>query len=289
MNIRDKTIIVCGIVRDAEKGLRANIPVVNELCSRFSDYRVVVFENDSKDATKRILAEWAKGSDGHVVTICSDTDGSKPIPLSREVKANRFFCRQRIEKMAHLRNQYLEYVESHGWTADYLIVVDLDVAQLFLDGILSSFEGDVEWDAVTAFGYSTSPRFKRRYHDTYALTKWGEQAIPQTEEMTIRYADELGGLKSADSWMRIYSGFGGLAIYRYKAIRGLRYSALPNNDPMVEVRSEHVAIYKGMFERRFDRFYINPAMRIKYQNVNAKIVWGTIVRKLQKVLLFIHI
>ena len=281
--ISDSTIIICGIVRDAERGLKANVPVIKAFCDKCKDYKVVIFENDSKDSTKRILKDWAKESAQHVFVICSDTDGSRTIPRSREVKANRFFCRQRIEKMARLRNQYLDYVEAQGWTADYLMVVDLDVAQLFLGGILSSFESNVEWDAVTAFGYSTSPRLKRRYHDTYALTKWGEQDRPQTEAMTIRYADELGGLRPNDEWLRIYSGFGGLAIYRFEAIRGLRYSVLNNADPMVEVHSEHVGIYKGMVERGFDRFYINPAMTLKYQVVTPKIIWNAVMRKLCKI------
>lgn len=281
--LSESTAIICGIVRDAARGLKANIPVIKAFCERCKDYKVVIFENDSKDGTKHLLNDWAKECPEHVFAMCSNTDGSRTIPRSREVKTNRFFCRQRIEKMARLRNQYLDYVEAQGWNADYLMIVDLDVAQLFLDGIVSSFESGVEWDAVTAFGYSTSPRLKRRYHDTYALTKWGEQDIPQTEAMTIHYADELGSLNPTDDWVRIYSGFGGLAIYRFVAVKGLRYFVLSNADPMVEVRSEHVGLYKAMVERGFDRFYINPAMTLKYQIVTPKIVWNAVVRKLCKI------
>ena len=49
------SIIVCGIVRDAGKGLKNNIPVIDELCSYFKDYRIYVYENDSKDDTKELL------------------------------------------------------------------------------------------------------------------------------------------------------------------------------------------------------------------------------------------
>ena len=283
--LSESTIVVCSIVRDAERGLKNNIPVIKELCKRSKDYRVVIFENDSKDATKKLLRAWMTEDRERVHVVCSDTDGARTIPRAKDVKVNRFFCRQRIEKMARLRNQYLEYVEQNKWMGDYLIVVDLDVAQLNLAGILTSFESNMEWDAVTAFGYSTSPRLKRRYHDTYALTKWGEQGIPQTEEMTIRYADELGALKPTDDWVRIYSGFGGLAIYRFEAVKRLRYSVLPNDDLRVEVRSEHVALYKEMADCGFDHFYINPAMSLKYQVVTPKIVWNTLVRKVCEIAL----
>lgn len=281
-DIGKSRLIVCGIVRDAEHGLRTNIPVIDALCRKFGDWKVVVFENDSKDATKSILREWAATSSGHVHAICSDADIGCTIPKSSEVTVNPFFSRRRIEKMCRLRNQYLEYLEKQGWDADYLIVADLDVASISLDGILSSFDSAHEWDSVTAFGYSTSPRLKRRYHDTYALTKWGEDAVPQTEEMTIRYADELGNLKPSHDWIRVYSAFGGLAIYRFEAIKGLRYSVLDNADPMVEVRSEHVGLYKAMIECGFDRIFINPAMRIHYQRVTLAIAWRSLCRKIDK-------
>ena len=57
-NLSNKSIIVCSIVRNAEKGLRRNVPVVKALCRRFGDYRVVVYENDSTDGTKEVLREW---------------------------------------------------------------------------------------------------------------------------------------------------------------------------------------------------------------------------------------
>lgn len=51
------SLIICGIVRNAEQGLRANIPIINALCKRCEDYRVVIYENDSTDKTKTILQE----------------------------------------------------------------------------------------------------------------------------------------------------------------------------------------------------------------------------------------
>ena len=279
MSLEKSTVIICGIVRDAEQGLKVNIPVLMEFCKLCKDYKIVVFENDSKDRTKNLLFDWSRQDKQRVHVICTDTNGARTIPRSRDVTVNPFFSRQRIEKMARLRNQYLDYIDQRGWDADYLMVVDLDVAQISLSGILNSFSSSKKWDAVTAFGYSTSPRLKRRYHDTYALIKWGEQDIPQTEEMTIRYADELGLMKSSDDWMRIYSGFGGLAIYRFDAIRGVRYSVLDNADSKVEVHSEHVGLYKGIVDQGYDQFYVNPAMVLKYQSVTVKIIWNSIVRR----------
>lgn len=277
INLNEKSIVICSIVRDAEKGLRNNIPVIERLCTMFRDYQVVVFENNSKDATKQLLSDWKQRDPSHVHALLEDRTEppqQKKIPTA----ANPFFSRRRIEKMAALRNQYMEYVDQQSWNMDYMMVVDLDVAQFNLDGILSSFSSDINWDAVTAFGYSTSPKLRRRYHDSYALAEYGEQDYPQTEKQIKLLADKYGGLKPTDDWVRAFSAFGGLAIYRYEAVKGLRYQALPNNDQHVEVRCEHYSIYKGMCERGFDKVYINPAMSLKYQDLTWKIVWNSFKR-----------
>lgn len=277
----DESIIICGIVRDAERGLTRNIPIINELCGYFKDYRVVVYENDSKDATKKLLRQW-KSRDGQRIHICmEDTDSSSTIPDAGSVNANPFFCKKRITKMANLRNKYMEYIDAQKWDADYLIVVDLDVARLDLDAILSSFKNGAEWDAVTAFGYSLSPKMSLRYHDTYALTRWGDENNPQTEEKIKRLADEYGRLKTSDEWVRVYSAFGGLAIYKFEAVKGLRYKALPNDDSRVEMKCEHFSIYKQMQERGYDKFYVNPQMKLKYQALTFKIVFNSLMRRLK--------
>ena len=69
-------------------------------------------------------------------------------------------------------------------------------------------------------------------------------------------------------------------MYRFEAVRGLRYEALPNDDERVEVKCEHFSLYKQMMERGYDRFYINPGMTLKYQRLTPKIVWESLKRKL---------
>lgn len=285
MNLVEKSIIVCSIVRDAERGLRRNIPVVKELCKRFGGYKVVVYENDSKDSTKELLQAWMNEDKENVFCMMTDGVPTPTIPANSNVSCNPFFSRKRIEKMAMLRNQYLKYVEQQQWVADYLMVVDLDVAQLHLDAILSSFAPDApEWDAVTAFGYSTSPKLKRRYHDTYALTEWGDEDCPQTEQKIKALADNYGALSPQDDWAKVFAAFGGLAIYRYAALNGLHYQVLPNDDKRVEVRCEHFSLYKQMTERGYSRFYINPSMILKYQDLTLDIIEKSFVRMLRNLI-----
>ena len=278
----DRTIIICGIVRNAERGLKRNIPEIKRLCQMSKGYKVFVYENDSTDMTKKLLKEWHDSDPANVFVSLNDTSAQPTIPSVSDVPSiNPFYSQKRIDKMAKLRNAYMQFVDDMGWSADYFVVVDLDVARTSADNIMSSFVRE-DWDAVTAFGYSTSPKLKRRYHDTYALTELGDEDNPQTEEKIIKNSKKYANLNNDNHWVRVFSAFGGLAIYRFESIKGVRYEALKNNDPRVQVKCEHYSIYYQMKRRGFDRVYINPAMSLKYQDLSLKIIYNSITRQVNR-------
>ncbi len=280
----DRTIIICGIVRNAERGLKRNIPEIKRLCQMSKGYKVFVYENDSTDMTKKLLKEWHDSDPANVFVSLNDTSAQPTIPSVSDVPSiNPFYSQKRIDKMAKLRNAYMQFVDDMGWSADYFVVVDLDVARISADNIMSSFVRE-DWDAVTAFGYSTSPKLKRRYHDTYALTELGDEENPQTEEKIIKNSKKYANLNNDNHWVRVFSAFGGLAIYRFESIKGVRYEALKNNDPRVQVKCEHYSIYYQMKRRGFDRVYINPSMSLKYQELSLKIMYNSLKRKMNKLM-----
>ena len=280
----DRTIIICGIVRNAERGLKRNIPEIKRLCQMSKGYKVFVYENDSTDMTKKLLKEWHDSDPANVFVSLNDTSAQPTIPSVSDVPSiNPFYSQKRIDKMAKLRNAYMQFVDDMGWSADYLVVVDLDVAKISADNIMSSFVRE-DWDAVTAFGYSTSPKLKRSYHDTYALTEFGDEENPQTEEKIIKNSKKYANLNNDNHWVRVFSAFGGLAIYRFNSIKGLRYEVLKNNDPRVQVKCEHYSIYYQMKRRGFDRVYINPSMSLKYQELSLKIMYNSLKRKMNKLM-----
>lgn len=279
-SLTDSVIIICGIVRNAAKGLKQNIPVINALCDNAKDYRIVIYENDSQDKTKEILIKWADSRDTEKIHILLN-DGiiqENTIPASNRT-VNPFFSRSRIEKMVFFRNQYMKYVEKQNWNVDYMIVVDLDVEKMDLQGILTSFSTQEEWDAITAFGYSTSPKLRLRYHDTYALTENGYEDIPQTELSIFTNSKKYARLKNQKCLHAVFSAFGGLAIYRFDAIKDCYYEVLPNNDKRVEVRCEHFSLYKQMKKNGFEKVYINPKMILKYQRITLNLILNTIKHK----------
>jgi glycosyltransferase involved in cell wall biosynthesis len=284
MNIAESKLIVCSIVRNAEKGLRRNMPVIYELCRMFRDYEIIIYENDSIDKTKNILKEWEKTEPERIHVISEDTNSSPTIPESKDTLCvNPFFSNRRISKMASLRNKYLDYVEKKNIAADYLMVVDLDVAQLYISGIIDSFEKADDWDVVTAYGYSMSPRLKKRYHDTYALTFAGMSIIPQTETDIHVNAMKMARIcNNSKGLVLVESAFGGLAIYKFDAIRGLKYNVDKNDDDRVEVHCEHFSLNRQIALRGYNRIFVNPKMKLKYQGVTLDFILKKIKEKIKR-------
>jgi len=277
-----RKIIICSIVRDCGTNLKKNLIVIDELCSLAKECKVVIFENDSKDNTKSILSQWSSGKENIYVDMANYNVG-KTIPSFRKTDVNPFYSKIRIDKMVNYRNQYMDYLWSSDMKADYLIVVDLDVAKINVSGIIDSLGQDQAWDALSANGYSYSPRFSKRYHDTYALVEIGDQEKPQTEETIKNNQYKFSFINSYKSLYKVFSAYGGLTIYRFDAIKGLKYSTLPNQDKNVEVKCEHFSINAQIQKRGFCNFYINPHMKIKYQETSIHLIIKTIERKIKKI------
>ena len=98
--MRASRVVIAGLVRNAIDVLPATIERVERLCAAFADFRVVVYENDSIDGTRELLAAWAAGVSK--VTAVSDVLSSPVNPKTR--------CNERGERMADCRNRYRDLV-----------------------------------------------------------------------------------------------------------------------------------------------------------------------------------
>ena len=280
VDISQKSLIICGIVRDCAKGIQRNRPVIDQLCATAQEAKVVLFENDSKDETKDLLAQWAQECN-YVYAQCENFN-TITIPTAQEASGvNPAFSEKRITKMAHYRNQYLNYIRENDLSADYVIVVDLDLKRIDLEGILHSLSIADTWDMVAANGviYSPSAFFRCRYNDTYALVENGEEKMPQTEQSIREKQYKWARLKKNMPLMPVYSAFGGLTIYKYDALKDCKYSVLKNEDPRVGVRCEHFALCKQMREKGYDGIFINPAMKVVYGSYGLERLWSKLCRR----------
>src|SRR5262245_25427326 len=68
-------IVICGLARNVAAHLPRTKARIERLGSMFADYRVLVYENDSTDATPAILNRWAARNDR--VTAISQRRGKE--------------------------------------------------------------------------------------------------------------------------------------------------------------------------------------------------------------------
>ena len=273
-------LAICSIVRDCEKSLLKNIPIIEELRTKFKNSQVIIFENDSIDNTKSILKKWSEESINTIVKC--DNFNKKTIPINDLNGVNKYFSEPRISKMSSYRNQYLKLLNSLKFDYDYLIVIDLDIEKIFKDGIAHSFGLIDQWDVVTANGYSYSPSLKKRYHDTYALVEIGKENQSQDENSIIANQSKWSFLKENMPLIPVYSAFGGVAIYNYNTINNKDYKVIQNKNDRVEVRCEHFSIHQQIQNEGYNRIFINPNMKVRYQSLNFSIIKKFLNEKLFK-------
>lgn len=276
--MKNSSVSICSIVRDCGRNLEQNLPRVERLRSLFNKSEVVIFENDSKDNTKKILVNWQKSSND--IYSFTETYSDETIPSKDFNQGNKYFSISRIEKMARYRNKYIDFLNRHNINRDFVIVIDLDIADFNIDGIVHSFGLHKQWDCVTANGRSISSKFKMQYHDSYALIEFGKINEVQTENSIFSNRSRFAFLKPGIPLIPVDSAYGGLAIYKWNSIAGIMYTHVENNDEQVRSKSEHVALHKMMKENGFMRIYINPSMLVKYRSLSVNFLFSKLVEKL---------
>ena len=135
-------IIITGITRDNAKDISSMMKHIEYVGNFFADYRVILFENDSKDGTKTIINEWK--NDNHKVKIVThDFNNSK--------RPNHKF-------LADARNYYINAMNDKEYEEfDIIMVIDMDMGKgIDIRGIEDSFSKIDQWDAVCSNGIRSS-------------------------------------------------------------------------------------------------------------------------------------
>src|SRR6266436_1294706 len=82
-NSDEQGVIICGICRNVSTTLDVSIRNIEQLGSRFKDYAVVIYENNSTDDTSAKLSAWANVNP-HVLFL-TETLSKKRMRQSRTV------------------------------------------------------------------------------------------------------------------------------------------------------------------------------------------------------------
>lgn len=266
----DKNIVIAALARNCEDSLRTNIPLIEQLRTQFVWSQVVVVENDSVDGTKELLKSWK--IDYSNVTIISNDFGTKTIPDKSDLIPDPWTSYQRIDKMAFYRNLYLDYIKDIRHPIDLVIVVDIDVVQISLTGLIDVIKSfDNKTGAIFSNGISimkTPFGLSEIYYDTFAVWEY-----PFLNEFSHSSTSLATTFKSVNRNLKrsplygVISAFGGVGVYNYDAIKDLRYKTVMNPLNHQEAICEHIPFNHEIIKRGFNN-YIARDFRVVYQRHN---------------------
>ena len=242
-------VLIVGLVRNCESSLESE---VETLRASFEDFKKVSFflvESDSTDGSLGALRELATKIPNFKFLSLGNLRQSIP---------------NRIERIAHCRNAYLDYVRTTSEKFDYVVVADLDGVNNLLtkEKVATCWKFD-GWSACTA--NQTGP-----YYDIYALRAPGWSEMDCWNEARALYASGINPVKSwvrairdkqrmipeSEDWIEVISAFGGLAIYKTEAFLEGNYQTFSGDELNV---SEHVPFNLNL-TKTGHRIFINPKL-----------------------------
>jgi glycosyltransferase involved in cell wall biosynthesis len=248
-------VLICGIGRNIKKAVPNTIKSAESLGKQFADYRVIIYENNSKDETKKLLSDWAKKN-------------PKVIFLSENIPSLDNLSR--TVRLARARNIVLEKALAPKYDDyEYIVWADLDFRKPWdiKELVHIVLHPDQEWDAV--FGYGAYDLFAFRSPEApIGFELIGNAYWEQLDEIRKHF-----DLKPTDPWKKVYSAFGGIAIYKREALRGCRYSgtvteemkrvlspAIPGVKEWNHTTCEHIPLHASMIVRGYDRLFVDPRL-----------------------------
>lgn len=245
-----------GIARDCAAHLPAVLDNLAAFSALYERARFVFAVSDCRDATEDILERWLR------------YDNRRGVVLRLGALEEQF--PKRTERIAHVRNRWLEAVSKDWADHEHLVVADLDdvlaapvpvptfaAAAAFLDG--APERAGVFANALP------------RYYDIWALRHdrwcphdcwhpiWGRPPQESFEAAKFREVFSRQIALPADAApVELRSAFGGLAIYRLRAALDARYRGL---DDSGRETSEHVA-FNTAIRAAGGRLHIFPALQV---------------------------
>lgn len=279
-NVQIPSVVICALARDCGESLVLNIPKIEQLRKRFSSSAIVIVENDSKDNTKDLLFNWSKNSRGvHIISHDYNTLTIPPVSAANPYPGTSL---ERISKMASYRNIYVDWLENSSVKYDLVIVIDVDVRDFNENLILESIDSAPKgWGGIFANGFTDTRVFGKpiytMYHDMYAFAERIPHQKPFfTYKELFKAKKDMNSKLAENEYLPVISAFGGIGIYQYDAIKGLKYETTENGDPYLEAVCEHVSFNSNVVKRGY-RNYISRKLKVYYGSSEPLIVLRNLI------------
>jgi hypothetical protein len=211
--------VFAGCARDCASHLPAVLANIERISERFADAACLFIENDSRDATKQILATWS-GQRQKAEVICLDGLGNEPA---------------RTRRLEFARNCYVEAIRADPQLRafDLLFILDLDeINSAALD--LEAIERAVAFLLEDPERVGVFANQRGIYYDMWALRHpercpgdiWEDvlddvltRQVQDAVAFDSTFRPRIFELPEASAQpMEVDSAFGGLGIYRLQAV-----------------------------------------------------------------------
>jgi len=252
----ESRVVFCGLCYNISSKVDNLIKRVEYTGSKFKDYSMVIFENDSTDNTRFLLKEWSK-MNSKVYLVPCDEDIDCKLKRKRAIY-NGPLSKNRMKTMSEYRNRLLNYILAYYHDYDYIIMFDLDIkGPWMIDGFAHSFGINKDWDGLFAYGLTSTllTVSKPIYYDSLAYVDYNTDYYNGKMTDAFKVAYKLSNLKDKDL-IPVNSAFAGIGIYRMSIFtkdKEIRYTPLDNN-----YICEHVILHNNMRIKGYNKLYINP-------------------------------
>ena len=268
-------IVLCGVCKNVISTLPVIRAAFEELAAKAGvPCWAVFYENNSDDGTDAELLKWAAEAPGQVKVQC-DKFG-KEEELSRG--AARTFDNQpcRMERIAYARNKLLEMLVGEysspnpssgdvhvptvpvggagGFAPRYVVMIDMDNPVPFpVNNVLRCIARDPDgFDALVCNGLNSMGQMYDTYAYRDAQFPFGPEVMREAfwsghyqyyvqtavHNKTMFHKHQMKQNQALLPYIPIASGFNGMCIFRWEALKGMLYSAIPT----AEMNAEYEAM-----------------------------------------------
>jgi hypothetical protein len=267
---KEKSILFCGVVRNAELYIERNILRILRTVSEFKNYHIFIYENDSNDQTREILNKLSN-SNSNITVQCEDNVPNDYLhTFSSGEDANHSL---RSNMIARCRNKYLDFLSTNN-KYDYVCILDLDIRGGWsYDGFYDSIallESKEDIACVSAYGILSEhnnkfpieqvEKSKYLMYDSFAFRPYN-----YNQEPSIMLQASANHFKTSrgDQPLIVNSNFNGIAIYRPRYLLDKKYSIKIYQNNFVDC--DHVVIHEQIRNEK-GKILLNPNLIVLYSH-----------------------
>lgn len=272
-------ILIAGVCKNVDSFLPRVIENIYKITRHFSEYKIIIVENDSTDNTKQILDNWAWEDDNVILKTLDNIHNY--VPNKKYRTQYLAFCRNTyIEEITKLRNLgNLTEISDY----EYSIILDMDdvmAKESFNEqGVLDSLNILRNNPKIGALTANSLPKYydiwalrnNECFYDCWKKVFWSMQyeGLSYTQGIEKYVTVHAKDYSQNVDLISVQSAFNGLAVYRNEALIHCRYTGIIDGltvaptqlEPTGAEICEHVPLNYMMRQLGY-KIYINPKMCI---------------------------